>query len=209
MAMAMPHELDDDGGRSRGDFSSRPILAHVAENIYIANLLGARAALAAFPGAGRVLNLCHEPIDDARADNAHAIEDSAAMTPAAAALFVGAASRRIEELLRGADEEACDWVVVNCLAGVNRSSAAVLAWLVCCQARMPFGQALRLLKSTKAAQAKRVRFKNRYQSFGAGGPTEHLFSWPTLYGRSAKTLLAAVKAAGRDLPAARKRKRAA
>ena len=74
---------------------------------------------------------------------------------------------------------------------------------------MPFGQTLRLLTATKTAPAKRFNFKNRCQRIGAGGRTEHLFSWPTLHGRSAQTLLAAVKAAGRDLPPARKRKRAA
>ena len=176
--------LSDDGGCSCNDFITRPISTHIHANVYQANRTGAIAALCAWPPRGRVLNLCHDEIEDVtgRVDGDLAIEDSAAMQVGDAADFLRATADRIEAMSRGAD-----WVVVNCQAGVNRSSAALLAWLLRHQ-HLRLSAAKAVLKDKKRQAATRLRFKNRYQSFAAGGKTEHAFSWPTLCGRSAPTL---------------------
>ena len=184
-AAAVAHlEMTDDGGRSSNDFITRPISANIHANVYQANRTGAIAALAAWPLRGRVLNLCNDKIEDpaGRVDNELAIEDSAAMQVGDAARFLRATADRIETLAREAE-----WVVVNCQAGVNRSSGALLAWLLRHRTTR-LGPATAALKAKKLKAATRLRFKNRFQSFAIGHRTERAFSWPTLAGRSAPVL---------------------
>ena len=182
------------------DFVTRPIGVHIHANVYQANLQGAKAALRSWPHAGAVLNLCLEPVDHCRAENDLAVEDSAGLTAEAASSFVRRTSARIEELATRHS-----WVIVNCQAGINRSSAAVLGWLKQ-HRRFSLPRAKALVKSRKAEAARRLRLKNRYQSFKGGSATEHAFSWPTLCGRSAPVLSKALAAAG--APAAGRASRA-
>lgn len=181
--------LPDDGGRSVKDFVTRPIVtsAPIHKNVFQANLEGAKRALELWPGVGSVLNVHQEPIDDARVDNTHAIEDTPNLAEEAALEFARSTGARIDQLAKTSD-----WVVVNCHAGINRSSGAMLAWLVQYQS-MSVGKAKKLIQDKKRAAATRYRFKNRYQSFKPGGKTEHQFSWPTLASHSAKKLETAVK----------------
>ena len=176
--------LPDDGLRSTNDYVSRAIvtLDPVLDNVFIANGMGARHALAHWKGVGRVINVHTDPIDDARVENRIVIEDAFTVSKDTAVAFLKAASSKIQEFTVGTD-----WVVISCQAGVNRSSAAFLTWLVV-HRHMSLTKAKRLLISKKHLAATRYRFKNRYQSFRKGAKTEHSFSWPTLSGRAAQTL---------------------
>lgn len=180
--------LPDDGGRSVKDFSTCPIISTepIYKNVFQANFEGAKQALRLWPGSGAVLNVHLTPIDDARVDNSLAIEDTSDMNASAALQFACSTAAKIEQLATTSD-----WVVVNCQAGINRSSGAMLAWLVKCH-HMSTNKAKALIKQKKKDAAVRYRFKNRYQSFRTGGKTEHQFSWPTLVSHSAKKLEVAV-----------------
>lgn len=165
-------QIADDGGRSWNDFVSRPIATEVVDGVFISNLAGAKEALAGWQGV-QVLNLCRESLSGA--DNDHAVEDSKDMTRAQAAAFVKAGTDRLEEIRRESPV-----VVVNCAAGINRSSAVVAYWLIR-HRRMSAKAALALIKKKKAAEARRLRFKNRFQSHTKPATADR-FSWPTLVG---------------------------
>ena len=164
-------QIADDGCRSRNDFVTRPIATEVVDGVFISNLAGAKEALAQWEGV-QVLNLCMEPLGGA--DNGHSIEDSKTMSRVDAAVFVKAGADRLDKMRR---ESA---VVVNCHAGINRSSAVVAYWLIR-HRRMSAKAALALIKKKKAAEARRLRFKNRFQSFTKAASVDK-FSWPTLVG---------------------------
>lgn len=164
-------QIADDGGRSWNDFVSRPIATEVVDGVFISNLAGAKEALAGWQGV-QVLNLSRQPVDGA--DNDHAVEDSKDMTRSQAAAFVKAGADRLEEIRRESP------VIVNCHAGINRSSAVVAFWLVRHRG-MPAKKALALIKKKKAAEARRLRFKNRFQSHTKPATADR-FSWPTLVG---------------------------
>lgn len=177
-------QIPDDGLRSSNDWKSRPITAEVHDNLHIANFMGAQEALRVCPGEVAVVNLSLEPM--CGADNTHAVEDSKEMTAMEADEFLAAAADKVASL-----QQKVDWVVVNCRAGVNRSSAVVLACLVKNRG-LSLKRAKALLKGQKAVAAKRLRFKNRFQSW-TKPDTIDKFSWPTLCGGAAKQLEAALK----------------
>lgn len=184
-------ELNDDGLRSRNNWVSRPIAAKVdlfGVPLHIGNFAAAEQAVADWPQGGVVVNLSLQPVEGKRnvnADNIHAIEDSPAMTADEADDFLGPVADKIRNLLANRP-----WVLVNCRAGLNRSSAAVLAFLMK-HRRMSLREAKKVLLRSKASAARRLRFKSRFQSWE--GRTADMFSWPTLKGASSPVLLEGLK----------------
>lgn len=165
-------EITHDGGRSRNDWVSRPAVAHVAGGVYIGNLEGAKKAMAEWPEGGAVLNVSTEHLEGA--DGTLGVEDQK-MGTEEALRFMVAASDKLKEMRQA------PWVLVNCRGGINRSSAVVLAWLVREQG-MSRTRAKALLRKSKGAQARRLQFKSRFQSYEDDSSTRDLFAWPTFAG---------------------------
>ena len=173
----------DDGLRSHNDFITRPIVSapihpgtFQGKPLFIANLEGAKHAAQQWPQPGRVLNLCETPLDLDCVDNRFPIPDRLPLDEADVAGWYTDTADRIHQML-----DRNDWVVVNCKAGCNRSVAAVLHYLVT-RGGARYAPALERLKEAKLSSARRLRFKNRYQSFDPASRTATKFSWPALCG---------------------------
>lgn len=174
----------NDGGRSRNDWATRPLIAHVCKNVYISNFAAAQKAAASVFNVG-VLNVRSDQ-QIRHAVNTIAVDDNLAIPVEEFETFAAVAAKKIEEL-----SSRHETVVVCCRAGINRSSTAVLAWLASFN-DLKLYAAVKLLKAQKAAAARRFQFKNRYQSF-EHGPTLDSYSWPTLSGGASKVLKEALK----------------
>ena len=86
-----------------------------------------------------------------------------------------------------------DWVVVNCHAGVNRASTAVIAWLIKHGGPLlfTFADALARVKERKKAAARALRLKTRYDIH------RDRWAWPTLYGSGSAQMRVSLIAFGR------------
>jgi hypothetical protein len=185
----------NDGQHSRNDWKTRPLAsAVISGNVCIANFAASEKLMRlglAGPRIG-VLNLRDgASIDHVDVDNSLSVRDSMQVDQGDFDAFVRVAAAKIAAMSR-----AHDVVVVSCWAGVNRASSAVLAWLMTHQ-NLSFAAALKRLTQAKAKAAKQFRCKNRYQS--DTGPTQHLYSWPTLCGAGSRKLKGALKTLGQSL----------
>jgi len=182
-------EKMNDGGRSRNDWFTRALISlePIYGTVYIANYEGSKKMMSLNKGSNiGVLNLrLGVDIDDDRVDNSIDIEDSKDVEQEEFDKFVRTVGTRIQELV-----DNNDWVIVNCKAGINRASAAVLAWMVFEQ-KLSFNNSLKILREKKADAAKYFQFKNRYQSFEKEA-TIGCFSWPTLSGAGSEKLKKAI-----------------
>ena len=180
----------NDGGQSRNDWITRPIISlkPVYKNVYISNFEGTKKMMELNKSRNIAgINLRDDlEIDDDRVDNSLSIEDSMKVDQKDFDKFVKNVAKRIAEL---SDEN--EWVIVNCKAGINRASTAVLAWMTF-ECGLSFSEAFKILKKIKASAAKEFQFKNRYQSFTHGSTLNH-FSWPSLYGDGSRKLKLALK----------------
>lgn len=179
-----------DKKRSRADWATRAIISlePIHKNVFISNYQGAKQLLERYPNENiAVVNLhSTRDIDDERADNSINIEDSSSVEQSEYNRFAKKMAKKIHKL--SSEKE---WVVVNCRAGMNRSSAAVLSWMVK-KEKFRFNKAMKIMREKKAEAARYFKFKNRYQSFTKGPTVDH-FSWPTLYGGGSPKLIAAIK----------------
>lgn len=174
-------QIPDDGERSVGDFVTRPFSAPVDNNVYLANFEGGKYAAANWPGNGTVFNLSRTRSDDPRVNNTHAFPDESSVDEEQASKWLD----DIADAIRDASKRK-EWVVVNCKAGCNRSSAAVLHYMLSHTNYKSYNKALGVIKARKLSEAIRRRCKNRYQSFDPTKPTFNQFSWPTLQGGASK-----------------------
>ncbi len=191
----------NDGLVSRNDYVNRPIVSAPISipggpPIFIANLAGAKYAVERWPQPGAVLNLCHaigRELDHPCVDGSLAVADQP--IDVEAELHTGwftKTAARIDAL-----RESNDWVVVNCMGGINRSVAAVINYLIV-RENMNYESAKRLVKLSKYVSAKRLNFKNRYQSFDPASKTFDKFSWPALCGGASSVFEAELKKQSRE-----------
>ena len=180
----------NDGGQSRNDWKTRSIitLEPVYKNVYISNLEAVNKLTKLNKNNNfAVLSVqTEEGVDDDRVDNSIKIDDSMAVDQEEFNTFMKKAIARLTEMTKENE-----WVVVNCKAGINRSSAVVVGWMMS-EYKMSYKKALSILKKKKAAAARVFQFKNRYQSFKQGSTLDK-FSWPSLYGDSTEKLINALK----------------
>ena len=169
-------EITHDGGRSWSDWTSRAAVAHVTDKVYIGNFEGAKRAMAEWPADGAVLNVSTHNLDGA--DGTLGVKDEPMGTDAAHSFMI-AASDKLEAMREA------PWVLVNCVGGINRSSAAVLAWMVRHRGYSRT-RAKKILREAKAKQARRLQFKSRYQSYKPGAATRDLYAWPTFAGGASR-----------------------
>jgi len=205
-------EVPYDGNRWRNDWVTPRIVSvpivvpggPLKAPIFIANHAGAKHAATQWPATGAILNLCGDRLDFSCAYNDLAIPDCP--TDAAAELEKGwfAKTADLIHTLR----EKNDWVIVNCMGGINRSSAVIINYLMV-HGNATISEAMVLLREAKLVSAKRLRLKNRYQSFDPTSKTVDQFSWPTLQGGASEVFMASLKATNASLAQPRGVKRRA
>lgn len=183
-------EKINDGGQSRNDWKTRAIitLEPVYKNIYISNLEGIKQLTKVNKNNNYVVLSVQteECVDDDRVDNSIKIDDSMVVDQEEFDIFMKNAVEKLTEMAKKNE-----WVVVNCKAGINRSSAVVVGWMMS-EYKMSYKKALSILKKKKAEAARFFQFKNRYQSFKQGSTLDK-FSWPALYGDSTEKLVKALQ----------------
>jgi hypothetical protein len=94
------------------------------------------------------------------------------------------------------------------MGGINRSSAVIINYLMV-HGNATISEAMVLLREAKLVSAKRLRLKNRYQSFDPTSKTVDLFSWPTLQGGASEVFMVSLKVTNASLAQPRGVKRRA